>query len=48
MLHLLLVQMSINVHHDCETKEIVGDGRAREVDLGPGVRAQDRPGLGLR
>lgn len=38
MLHLRLVHMGINVHHDCETKGIVGDGRVREVVIEDGRR----------
>ncbi|NIP35972.1 MAG: FAD-dependent oxidoreductase, partial [Thermoplasmata archaeon] len=38
MLHLRLVHMGISIHHDCETKEIVGDGKAREVVMEDGRR----------
>ncbi len=38
MLHLRLAHMGINIHHDCETKGIVGDGRAREVVIEDGRR----------
>jgi nitrite reductase (NADH) large subunit len=38
MLHLRLDHMGIHVHHDCETKEIVGNGRAREVVMEDGRR----------
>ncbi len=41
MLHLRLEQMGISVHHDGETKEIVGrDGRAREVVMEDGRRLE--------
>jgi nitrite reductase (NADH) large subunit len=36
MLQLRLDQMGIHVHHDCETKEIVGDGRAERVVMEDG------------
>jgi len=36
MLHLRLDHIGINVHHDCQTKEIRGDGRAEEVVLEDG------------
>ena len=36
MLHLRLTHLGINVHHDCDTREIVGEGRAREVVIEDG------------
>jgi nitrite reductase (NADH) large subunit len=38
MLHLRLDHMGIKIHHDCQTKELVGDGRAEEVVLEDGRR----------
>jgi nitrite reductase (NADH) large subunit len=38
MLHLRLARLGINVHHECETKEIAGDGVAREVVIEDGRR----------
>ncbi|MCK5251408.1 MAG: NAD(P)/FAD-dependent oxidoreductase, partial [Thermoplasmata archaeon] len=40
MLHLRLDHIGINVHHDCQTKEIRGDGRAEEVVLEDGRRLE--------
>ena len=40
MLHLRLDHIGINVHHDCQTKEIRGDGRAEEVILEDGRRLE--------
>ena len=40
MLQLRLERMGINVHHECETSKIVGDGRATEVVM------EDGRGLG--
>ncbi len=36
MLHLRLTHLGINVHHDCDTEAIVGEGRAREVVIKDG------------
>lgn len=38
MLHLRLDHIGMSVHHDCQTKEIRGDGRAEEVVLEDGRR----------
>ena len=38
MLHLRLDHLGIEVHHDCQTKEIRGNGRAEEVVLEDGRR----------
>jgi len=36
MLHLRLDHMGIHIHHDCDTREIRGDGRVQEVIIADG------------
>ncbi len=38
ILHLKLDHMGVHIHHDCETQEIAGDGRAQEVVIEDGRR----------
>ncbi len=40
MLHLRLDHIGIHVHHDCQTREIRGDGRVEEVVLEDGRRLE--------